>query len=159
MYIHSLGADRVASHTVGNAAPRTTGTSPYTDVMKKALEKQSGTVNTASFAYAGNIIFKEALEKMEADPEWGEAVMEKVRNVTSYQDISDVSDAYANWGTGQSGLRGYLLQNMLSGGYPSYGGLGLSGYSATGLGSLAAASYGNMMNGGYQTSLLGNWML
>ncbi len=156
MYIHSLGADRGTSHAIGNADQKTITASSYTNVMKKALAKQSGTVNAASYARAGDIILREALEKMEADPEWGEAVMEKVKSATPYQDIADVYDYL---GAGQSGLRGYLLQNMISGSYLPYDRMGLLGYSTMGLGSLAAASYGNVMNGGYGNSLLGNWTL
>lgn len=156
MYINALGTGRGVSYAHSSALQQTTGTGDsYITAMKKALQKQSGTVNYAASAQAGNIIIEEALEKMKSDPEWEEAVMDKIKEAAK--------SGYSLSGINQSGtsyLSGYLLQNMISGGYSPYYSLGLSGYPSAGLGSLAAASYANVMNGGYGgSSLLGNWML
>lgn len=165
MYINTLGAARTASHTYRNNSVQTSNTDSYAAAMKTALAKQNTSVRPTS-AWAGDIIIREALEKMKSDPEWEEAVMDKIQEAaqTDYPL------------TGQSGLQGYLMQELISGGsnagllnymtarqglsgYSPYN-MNLSGYPYTGLGSLVTAAYGNVMNDTYNnTSLLGNWML
>lgn len=164
MYINTLGAERVASHDYGNSSKKTTntnnntGSTSYLTAMQKALEKQTTPLNYSS-TWAGNIIIREALEKMKEDPEWEESVMSKIKGETQtdYQM------------TGQSGLQSYLMQQLVSGGttgtgFSNYLGyspflMNMSGYSGTGIGTLAASAYGNVMNNTYNTSLLGNWLL
>lgn len=167
MYINTLGAERVeraASHDYGNSSKKVTNTNnntsstSYPTAMQKALEKQATPLNYSS-TWAGNIIIREALEKMKDDPEWEESVMSKIKEEiqTDYQM------------TGQSGLQSYMMQQLVSGGttgtgFSNYLGyspflMSMSGYSNTGMGTLAASAYGNVMNNTYNTSLLGNWLL
>lgn len=164
MYINNLGAERVASHDYGNSSKKTAGTkngtsrASYPAAMKEALAKQVTPLNYSS-TWAGNIIIREALEKMKEDPEWEESVMSKIKEETQtdYQM------------TGQSGVQSYLMQQLISGGtvgtgFSNYLGyspflMNMSGYSNTGMGTLAASAYGNVMNNTYNTSLLGNWLL
>ncbi|MCM1386377.1 MAG: hypothetical protein NC231_03540 [Bacillus sp. (in: Bacteria)] len=164
MYINDLGAERTASHVHENTAVKTAGAkqstssaaaTSYPDAMQKALDKQSVTPLNYSSTWAGNIIIREALEKMKEDPEWEESVMSKIKEETRTDYQLD----------GQSGLQSYLMQQLINGGsnasllnygYSPYT-ASLSGY--TGLGMLASSAYGNVMNNAYNTSLLGNWLL
>lgn len=165
MYINTLGAERTASHDYENHSKSTAGinnsksSTSYPVAMQKALEKQTAPLNYSS-TWAGNIIIREALEKMKEDPEWEESVMSKIKEETQ-------TDYQIN---GQSGVQSYLAQQMInnvtagSGLYNNYLGyspflMNMSGYGNTGMGNLAASAYSNVMNNTYNTSLLGNWLL
>lgn len=182
MYINSLGIGRTTSvNGVGRTTPvnhisritsvnnrnnlsRITNTvsgktaDSYATVMQKAVDSQKSAA-TPSFSTAGDIIIQEAFKKMEADPEWEESVMSKVKDYyTGDYTVDKTQRSYLNL-AGQSSLQNYLIQNLI-GGQGSLG-LGMSGYgySPYGISSLAASAYGNVMNNTLNSSLFGNWQL
>lgn len=145
MYINDLSMERIPStRWTDRVYGRRTGS--YAAEMKKAVERQKTSVNP-TFASAGDVIIKEAFEKMKTDPEWEETVMNKVKEYYS----SSVQSGYVGW-TGTNSLPGYgyTLQSLLG---------SQSDYSTYGLGNLAAAAYGNVMNSAFGSSLFGSWQL
>ena len=84
MYINDLGYGRTDSVGSRTRAARTAevigrrNSDSYQTVMKKAVDNQK-TVTAPTFASAGDVIIKEAFEKMKTDPEWEESVMNKVK--------------------------------------------------------------------------------
>lgn len=173
MYINSLGterAERTASYDYSNHSVNTnttntsgvsgtskTGATSYATAMQKALANKTSPLNYSS-TWAGNIIIREALEKMKEDPEWEASVMSKIKEETQ-----------TDYDMTQSGLQSYMTQMLVSGaangssfsnylGYSPYLASTL-GYTNTGLGTLASSAYSNVMNNTYNTSLLGNWLL
>lgn len=156
MYINDLGAERIpaagsqSSHISRVGAGNTNyrrKTDSYATAMKKAVERRKTAVSP-TFASAGDVIIKEAFEKMKIDPEWEKSVMDKVK--AYYTD--GAQSGILGW-TGTDSLRRYGMQSLL--GSQS----GYSSYAPYGLGSLAAAAYGTMMNGAFGGSLLGSWQL
>lgn len=169
MYVNELGmggitshADR--SHTGKTGTAKNTGnteninstnsisnTDSYAAILQKALSGQNTSIGTASLR-AGDIIIREALEKMKEDPEWEDAVMSKIKEEVQTDYSADFLSGYLSAGLSASqALSGNLA-------YSPYN-LGLYNYSSAGLGNLAASSYKNVMNNTYNTSLLGNWLL
>ncbi len=145
MYINDLGMERIPSTGwTDRVYGRRTGS--YAAEMKKAVERQKTSV-TPTFASAGDVIIKEAFEKMKTDPEWEETVMSKVKEYYN----SSVQSGYIGW-TGTNSLPGYgyTLQSLLG---------SQNGYSTYGMGSLAAAAYANVMNSAFGSSLFGSWQL
>ena len=145
MYINDLGMERIPSTGwTDRVYGRRTGS--YAAEMKKAVERQKTSV-TPTFASAGDVIIKEAFEKMKTDPEWEETVMSKVKEYYN----SGVQSGYIGW-TGTNSLPGYgyTLQSLLG---------SKNGYSTYGMGSLAAAAYANVMNSAFGSSLFGSWQL
>lgn len=182
MYINSLGIGRTTSiNGVSRTTPvnyisrissvnnrnnlsRITNTTSgktadsYATVMQKAVDSQKS-AEAPSFATAGDIIIQEAFKKMEADPEWEESVMSKVKDYyTGDYTVDKTQRSYLNL-AGQSSLQNYLIQSLI-GGQGSLG-MGMSGYgySPYGISSLAASAYGNVMNNTLNSSLFGNWQL
>lgn len=173
MYINSLGAERAErtpsydysirtantntnNNTSSTGGTSKTGAASYAAAMQKALTNQTTPLNYSS-TWAGNIIIREALEKMKEDPEWEASVMSKIKEETQ-----------TDYEMTQSGLKSYMMQMLVSGatngsnysnylGYSPY--LNTLGYTNTGLGTLASSAYSNVMNNTYNTSLLGNWLL
>ncbi len=162
MYINDLGYGRTDSVGSRTRAARTAevigrrNSDSYQTVMKKAVDNQK-TVTAPTFASAGDVIIKEAFEKMKTDPEWEESVMNKVKE---YYDgnytVGGTQTSYLNW-AGQNSLQNYMLQSLIGG--QSGLGMGLTGYSPYGYGSLAASAYGTMMNSALNSSLFGSWQL
>lgn len=162
MYINDLGYGRTDSVGSRTRAARTAevigrrNSDSYQTVMKKAVDNQK-TVTAPTFASAGDVIIKEAFEKMKTDPEWEESVMNKVKE---YYDgnyaVGGAQTSYLNW-AGQNSLQNYMLQSLIGG--QSGLGMGLTGYSPYGYGSLAASAYGTMMNSVLNSSLFGSWQL
>lgn len=174
MYINSLGAERAeripsydysirtadtntSNNTSGTTGVGKTGATSYAAAMQKALTNQTTPLNYSS-TWAGNIIIREALEKMKEDPEWESSVMSKIKEETQ-----------TDYEMTQSGLQSYMTQMLVSGatngsnfsnylGYSPYLANTL-GYTNAGLGTLASSAYSNVMNNTYNTSLLGNWLL
>lgn len=162
MYINDLGIGRAVSTDDLNSGLRTSNltrrknTDNYSTVMKRAVENQKTSIYPA-FSSVGDLIIQEAFKKMEADPEWEETVMDKVKEYYAGDSVTDSAQRnYLNQ-TGQSDLQNYLLQSLF--GIQSGLGLGVSGYSAYGLGNTAASAYGTVMNSGLSSSLFGDWML
>ena len=163
MYINDLGIGRVnsvnnrinAAGTANSVSGRNTGS--YASAMQKAVDNQKTTVATPTFATAGDIIIKEAFEKMKTDPEWEESVMDKVKEYYNGDYAAGSAQAsYLNW-MGQNSLQNYMLQSLIGG--QSSLGLGLTGYSPYGFGNLASAAYGSMMSSAFDNSLFGSWQL
>lgn len=147
MYINDLGMERISSTGTG-WANRVYGrrTDSYAAEMKKAVERRKTSV-TPTFASAGDVIIREAFEKMKTDPEWEETVMDKVKEYYS----NSAGYGYTGWaGTNSLPGYGYTLQSLLG---------SQNGYSAYGLGNLAAAAYSNVMNSAFGGSLFGSWQL
>ena len=95
-----------------------------------------------TFASAGDIIIKEAFEKMKTDPEWEASVMDKVKDYyTGNYSMGNSQTSYLNW-MGQNSLQNYLVQGLIG---------GQNMYSPYSFGSLAAGSLGS--------SLFGDWQL
>lgn len=161
MYKNDLGMERMASVNHNNIVRRASTanrrkTDNYATVMKKAVDNQKTSV-MPTFASAGDIIIKEAFDKMKADPEWEETVMNKVKEYYSGDYAAGgTQTSYLNW-MGRSSLQNYMLQGLI--GSQGSLGIGLTGYSPYGFGNLAAAAYGNMMSGALGSSLFGNWEL
>ena len=170
MYINNLGMGRVSS--IANTAAQTVNTSKtaartskksgsYATAMKKAVDNQKSTV-TSSYTSAGDIIIKEALEKMKTDPEWEESVMGKVKEFYAgdYSYAADRTQTnYLNL-LNQNSLQNYMMQSLFGG----LGTAGLTGYSSLGYGNLgygtlASNAYRNVMNSSSNNSLLGSWQL
>lgn len=175
MYINSLGAERAertpsydysirtantntSNNTSGTGSTSKTGSASYASAMQKALTNQTTPLNYSS-TWAGNIIIREALEKMKEDPEWEASVMSKIKEETQ-----------TDYEMTQSGLQSYMTQMLVSGatngssfsnylGYSPYLASSLGYTNTTGLGALASSAYSNTMNSTYSTSLLGNWLL
>lgn len=166
MYINNLGMGRVSSADFGNTAEKTVNTttvdtsnkSSYATAMKNAVDNQK-TTTTPAFTSAGDIIIKEAFEKMKTDPEWEESVMDKVKEYYA-GDYSYAADSaqksYLNL-LEQNSLQNYLAQSLISG--QSMLGLGLNGYSNYGYGNLVSSAYRNVMNNTQNSSLLGSFLL
>ncbi len=164
MYINNLGTDRAAPVNYGNdstkintaAAAGVKNKSGYAAVMKDAVNNQKTVV---TFTTAGDIIIKEAFEKMKMDPEWEEAVMNKVKEYYAgdYSYAADSLQKSYNSLAGQNIMTNYMLQGLA--GRQSTLGLGISGYSPYGYGGLAASAYGNVMNSAISNSLLGSFSL
>lgn len=166
MYINDLGIGRTGSVDMGNIAAKTVNTttvdpknkSSYATAMKNAVDNQKSSA-TPTFTTAGDIIIKEAFEKMKTDPEWEESVMDKVKEYYA-GDYSYAADStqksYLNL-LGQNSLQNYLAQSLISG--QSMLGLGLSGYPNYGYGALASSAYRNVMNNTLNSSILGSWQL
>lgn len=162
MYINDLGYSRASSIDSRTGAAKTADVisrrnrDSYQTVMEKAVENRK-TVTAPTFASAGDVIIKEAFEKMKTDPEWEESVMNKVKE---YYDgnytVGGAQTSYLNW-SGQNSLQNYMLQSLIGG--QSGLGMGLTGYSPYGYGSLAAAAYGSTMNSVLNSSLFGSWQL
>lgn len=175
MYINSLGAERAertasydyssrsvdaantSNHTTAAGSVGKTESTSYASAMQKALANRTSPLNYSS-TWAGNIIIREALEKMKEDPEWEASVMNMIKEETQ-----------TDYDMTQSGLQSYMTQMLVSGaangssfsnylGYSPYLAASL-GYTNTGLGALASSAYSNVMNNTYNTSLLGNWLL
>ena len=109
--------------------------------MKNALEGQR-VAAVPTFASAGDIIIKEAFEKMKTDPEWEASVMDKVKEYyTGNYSMGSSQTSYLNW-MGQNSLQNYLVQGLIG---------GQNMYSPYSFGSLAAGSLGS--------SLFGDWQL
>lgn len=147
MYINDLGIGRPASVYQNNNAVRMRNaagrknTDSYAAVMKKAVDAQR-TVSAPTFATAGDIIIKEAFEKMKTDPEWEESVMDKVKEYYSGNySPGGTQTSYLSW-MGQNSLQNYLVQGLIG---------GQSMYSPYSLGNLAAGALGS--------SLFGDWQL
>lgn len=162
MYINDLGYSRVSSVDGRTSTEKTADVirrrnrDSYQTVMKKAVEEQKN-VTVPTFASAGDVIIKEAFEKMKTDPEWEESVMNKVKEYYSGKDtVGSAQTSYLNW-AGHDSLQNYMLQSLISG--QSGLGMGLTGYSPYGYGSLAAAAYGSAMNSVLNSSLFGSWQL
>lgn len=166
MYINGLGMGRTASVDMGNTAAKTVNTtkvdsdnkSSYATAMKNAVDNQKSAA-TPTFTTAGDIIIQEAFEKMKTDPEWEEAVMNKIKEYYAgdYSYTADsVQKNYLNL-LGQNSVQNYLTQSLIGG--QSLLGLGLSGYSNYGYGNLASSAYRNVMNNGLNSSILGSWQL
>lgn len=169
MYVNTLGMGGITSHidrrhtgqaqTVKNtgntentnSTNTISNTDSYASILQKALSGQNTSIGTASLR-AGDIIIREALEKMKEDPEWEEAVMSKIKDETQTDFSSDFLSGYLSAGLSAN----QLLSGTLA--YSPYN-LGSYNYSSAGLGNLAASSYKNVMNNTYDTSLLGNWLL
>ncbi len=175
MYINSLGAERAErvpsfdysirtantntnNNTSSTAGVGKTGAASYASAMQKALANKTTPLNYSN-TWAGNIIIREALEKMKEDPEWETSVMSKIKEETK-----------TDYEMTQSGLQSYMMQMLVSGatngssfsnylGYSPYLASTLGYTNATGLGALASSAYSNVMNNTYNTSLLGNWLL
>lgn len=157
MYINDLGISR--NHSVQAHVAKTNRTAygkktdDYAAVMKEAVENQKNTVNPFYFS-AEDVILKEAFEKMKTDPEWEEAVMDKIKEYYTGDRTADSMRAdFLSW-TGQNSLQSSLLQNVTG----SSLGFGVLGYSPYSMGNLAAAAYGNTMNGA-GSSLFGSFYL
>lgn len=174
MYINSLGTERAertpsydysirtantntSNHTSSTGSAGKAGSTSYAAAMQKALANRTTPLNYSS-TWAGNIIIREALEKMKEDPEWESSVMSKIKEETQ-----------TDYEMTQSGLQNYMTQMLVSGaangnnfsnylGYSPYLTNAL-GYTNAGLGTLASSAYSNVMNNTYNTSLLGNWLL
>ena len=154
MYINDLGMERIPSTGwMDRVYGRRTGS--YAAEMKKAVERQKTSV-TPTFASAGDVIIKEAFEKMKTDPEWEETVMNKVKEYYTTDRTAGSAQTDALSWTRQNSLQNYLLQNLVGG---SSLGFGFTGYSPYSMSSLAAAAYGNVMNGAAGSSLFGNYYL
>lgn len=157
MYINDLGIGRsnaVYGRENGAKAAKVVygkNADGYAAVMKKAVDNQKSTV-TPTFATAGDIIIKEAFEKMKTDPEWEESVMNKVKAYYG----GDSAAGRLSW-TGQNSLQNYLLQGLIGG--QNGLGIGLTGYSPYSFGNLAASAYGSLMSGTLGGSVFGNWQL
>ena len=175
MYINSLGTERAErtpsydysirtantntnNNTSGTTGVGKTGSASYASAMQKALTNQTTPINYSS-TWAGNIIIREALEKMKEDPEWESSVMSKINEETQ-----------TDYEMTQSGLQNYMMQMLVSGaangsnfsnylGYSPYLASSLGYTNMTGLGALASSAYSNTMNNTYNTSVLGNWLL
>lgn len=158
MYINGLGMERTVSAdhlTTGNTIS-SRNTNRYAAVMKKAVDNQKTAV-TPTFASAGDVIIKEAFDKMKTDPEWEETVMNKVKEYyAGNYTAGGTQTSYLNW-MEQNSLQNYMLRSLIGG--QSSLGMGLTGYSPYGFGNLAAAAYGNMMSGALGSSLFGSWQL
>lgn len=170
MYINELGMSRTASavntaaqtvNTSTTAARTSKNSGSYATAMKNAVDNQKSTV-TSSYMSAGDIIIKEALEKMKTDPEWEESVMSKVKEFYA-GDYSYTADrAQTNYlnPLNRNSLQNYMMQSL-------FGGLGTSeltgysslGYENLGYGTLASNAYRNVMNSSLNNSLLGSWQL
>lgn len=161
MYINDLGMERTTSVNHNNlvrtaSTANRRNTNNYATVMKSAVDNQKASV-TPTFASAGDIIIKEAFDKMKTDPEWEETVMNKVKEYYSGEYAAgSTQTSYLNW-MGQNSLQNYMLQSLIGG--QSSLSMGLTGYSPYGFGNLAAAAYGNMMSGALGSSLFGSWEL
>ena len=162
MYINDLGYERVnaagsRSNTAGTAnttAAKRSGS--YATVMKQAVDNTK-TVTTPTFASAGDIIIKEAFDKMKTDPEWETSVMDKVKEYYAGNSaVGSAESSYLNW-MGSNSMQNYMLQSL------AYGqgslGMGLMGYSPYGFGNLAASAYSSMMGSALGSSLFGDWQL
>ena len=175
MYINSLGAERAErtpsfdysirtantntnNNTSSTGSVGKAGAASYATAMQKALTNQTTPLNYSN-TWAGNIIIREALEKMKEDPEWESSVMSKIKEETQ-----------TDYEMTQSGLQSYMMQMLVSGatngsnfsnylGYSPYLASTLGYTNTTGLGALASSEYSNVMNNTYNTSLLGNWLL
>ena len=175
MHINSLGAERAErtpsfdysirtantntnNNTSSTGSVGKTGAASYATAMQKALTNQTTPLNYSN-TWAGNIIIREALEKMKEDPEWESSVMSKIKEETQ-----------TDYDMTQSGLKSYMTQMLVSGatngsnfsnylGYSPYLASTLGYTNTTGLGALASSAYSNVMNNTYNTSLLGNWLL
>lgn len=161
MYVNDLGMGRTTSvdHNNSVITGNTSGgknTNRYAAVMKEAVDNQKTSV-TPTFASAGDVIIKEAFDKMKTDPEWEESVMNKVKEYyAGNYTAGGAQTSYLNW-MSQNSLQNYMLQSLIGG--QSSLGMGLTGYSPYGFGSLAASAYGNMMSGSLGSSLFGSWQL
>ncbi|MDE5598549.1 MAG: hypothetical protein K2J04_12080, partial [Lachnospiraceae bacterium] len=142
MYINSLGAERAErtpsfdysirtantntnNNTSGTTGTGKTGAASYASAMQKALTNQTTPLNYSN-TWAGNIIIREALEKMKEDPEWEASVMSKIKEETQ-----------TDYEMTQSGLQSYMMQMLVSGAtngsnFSNY--LGYSPYLANTLG-------------------------
>lgn len=147
MYINDLGIGRSVPTYHNSSAGQVLNTAgrkktdSYAAVMKKALEGQR-VAAVPTFASAGDIIIKEAFEKMKTDPEWEASVMDKVKDYyTGNYSMGSSQTSYLNW-MGQNSLQNYLVQGLIG---------GQSMYSPYSFGSLAAGSLGS--------SLFGDWQL
>lgn len=153
MYINDLGIGRIASDYSVKPASTVYGRSAdsYASVMKKAVDQQKTTENP-TFATAGDIIIQEAFAKMKTDPEWEEAVMNKVKSYYAGDyTVNSTEKSYLNL-TGQNVLQNYMVQSMISG-------LGMTGYSTYGFGNPVASIYGGTLGSVYSNSLFGDWQL
>ncbi|MCM1040523.1 MAG: hypothetical protein NC434_14490 [Ruminococcus sp.] len=146
MYVNDLGIGRVQAEGYENNTTKTASTAAaagknkgsYAAAMKNAVDNQKS-VATPTFTTAGDIIIKEAFEKMKTDPEWEESVMNKVKEY--YAGDYNYTADYAQTS------------------YLNLSGMGLTGYPYLGLGTLASAAYRNTMNNTLNNSLLGSWLL
>ena len=156
MHINSLGAERAErthshDHSLRTANTNTnnntsstgsvgkTGAASYASAMQKALTNQTTPLNYSN-TWAGNIIIREALEKMKEDPEWESSVMSKIKEETR-----------TDYEMTQSGLQNYMMQMLVSGasngsnfsnylGYSPYLASTLGYTNATGLGAHASSA-------------------
>ena len=140
MYINDLGIGRIASdHSVkAGSTIRRKDTDRYADyaaVMKKAVDRQATTVNSA-FTTVDDIIIREAFAKMETDPAWEKTVINKVKEYyTGDRAAGSMRNGYRTL-TGQNILQNYMMQNLI-------GGLG----------------FGNSVSSFYGNSVFGDWTL